>query len=152
MQKGDAILIKKSKDEIFSKLIIDEINEEKDNNEIVLICKKEENQNKNENNDDKEKEKESENINNKENIEVLNQKINISIKEITKDICFLEYKHIWEDYVNVNKIDTLNFLKIHSLKKFKELFSVNNNENNKNKKKSDNSVISIFNLLCPIEL
>ena len=33
-----------------------------------------------------------------------------------------------------------------------EIFEKNNSENNKNKKKSDNSTISIFNLLCPIEL
>ena len=151
IQKGDAILIKKNNDEIFSKLFIDEIKEEKDNNELVLICKKEENQNKNENNDNEEKE--SNNFNNKENIEVLNQKIIINIKEITRDMCFLEYKHIWEDWVNVNKIDTLDFLKINSLKKFKELFTENNRENkNNSKKKSDNSVICIFNLLCPIDL
>ena len=151
MQKGDTILIKKGKNEIFSKMVIDEIKEEKDKNELVLVCHKEENKSKNENNNNEEK-KESGNINNKENIEVLNQKIIINIKEITKNMCFLEYKHIWEDWVNVNKIDTLNFLKINSLKKFKELFAEYNLEKNNNKEKLDNSVISIFNLLCPIEL
>ena len=48
IQKGDAILIKKSKNEIFSNLIIDDIKEEKDKNELVLICKREEKQPKNE--------------------------------------------------------------------------------------------------------
>ena len=147
IQKGDAILIKKSKNEIFSNLIIDDIKEEKDKNELVLICKREEKQPKNENNNDEENK--SDNLSNKKNIEVLNQKIIIYIKEITKDICYLEYKHIWEDWVNVNKINTLDFLKTNSLKIFKELFEENNSEN---KKKSDNSTISIFNLLCPIEL
>ena len=149
MQKGDVILIKKGKNKIFSKLIIDEIKEEKNKNELVLICNKENNQFNNENNNDEEKESDS--INNKEKMEILNQKIIINIKEITKEMCFLEYKHIWEDWVNVNKIDTLNFLKINSLKKLKELFTENNIEIN-NKKKPDNSVISIFNLLCPIEI
>ena len=147
IQKGDAILIKKSQNEIFSNLIIDDIKEEKDKNELVLICKREEKQPKNENNNDEENK--SDNLSNKKNIEVLNQKIIIYIKEITKDICYLEYKHIWEDWVNVNKINTLDFLKTNSLKIFKEIFEENNSEN---KKKSDNSTISIFNLLCPIEL
>ena len=150
IQKGDAILIKKSQNEIFSNLIIDDIKEEKDKNELVLICKREEKQPKNETNNDGENK--SDNLSNKKNIEVLNQKIIIYIKEITKDICYLEYKHIWEDWVNVNKINTLDFLKTNSLKIFKEIFEENNSENNKNKKKSDNSTISIFNLLCPIEL
>ena len=151
MQKGDAILIKKGKNEFFSKMVIDEIKEEKDVNELVLVCNKEENKSKNENNDDEEK-KETGNINNKENIEVLNQKIIINIREITKNMCFLEYIHIWEDYINANKLNTLDLLKINSLKKIKELFTEDDNLNSKNMKKSDNSNISIFNLLCPIEL
>ena len=150
MQKGDVILIKKSQNEIFSNSVIDDIKEEKDKNELVLICKREEKQTKNENSNNEENK--SDNIKNKESIEVLNQKIVINVKEIEKDMCYLEYKHIWEDWVNINKINTLDFLKTNSLRIFKELFEENNGENNKSEKKSDNSTISIFNLLCPIEL
>ena len=150
IQKGDFILIKKSQNVIFSKLIIDDIKEGKDKNELVLICNKAENQSKKENNNDAENK--LNNINNKNNIEVLNQKIIINIREITKDMCYLEYIHIWEDYVNVNRINTLDLLKINSLKKIKEFFTKNDDANCKNVKKSDISTISIFNLLCPIEL
>ena len=150
IQKGDFILIKTNQNEIFSKLIIDDINEGKDKNELVLICTKAENQSKKENNNDEENK--LDNINNKNDIEVLNQKIIINIREITKNMCFLEYIHIWENYVNVNKLNTLDLLKINSLKKFKELFTEDDNPNSKNMKKSVNSTISIFNLLCPIEL
>ena len=87
-----------------------------------------------------------------ENIEVLNQKIILSVKEITKDICFLEFKHIWKDWVNINKINTLDLLKINSLKIFEQKLMKNNNEQDNKCNKPDNSVISLFNLLCPIEL
>ena len=150
IQKGDFILIKKNENLIFSKLIIDDIIEGKDKNELVLICNKAENQPKKENNNDEENK--LDNINNKNNIQVLNQKIIINIREIEKDMCYLEYIHIWEDYVNVYKLNTLDLLKNNSLKKIKEFFTEDDNPNSKNMKKSDNSTISIFNLLCPIEL
>jgi len=44
IQKGDFIVIKKSPNEIFSKLIIDGISEEKDKNELILVCNKTEKQ------------------------------------------------------------------------------------------------------------
>ena len=150
IQKGDFILIKKNENLIFSKLIIDDIIEGKDKNELVLICNKAENQPKKENNNDEENK--LDNTNNKNNIQVLNQKIIINIREIAKDMCYLEYIHIWEDYVNGYKLNTLDLLKNNSLKKIKEFFTEDDNPNSKNMKKSDNSTISIFNLLCPIEL
>ena len=115
-----------------------------------MICNKAENQPKKENNNDEENK--LDNINNKNNIQVLNQKIIINIREIEKDMCYLEYIHIWEDYVNVYKLNTLDLLKNNSLKKIKEFFTEDDNPNSKNMKKSDSSTISIFNLLCPIEL
>ena len=150
IQKGDFIIIRKSQNEIFSKLIVDEIKEEKDKKEIILVCDKETKQPKQENKINS-GENEEEN-NNKDNIKVLNQKIVLSIKEITKDICYLEYKHIWKDWVNINKINTLDILKTNSLKIFQQLLLKNNNESEKKDIKTDNSVISLFNLLCPIEL
>ena len=150
IQKGDFIVIKKSPNEIFSKLIIDGISEEKDKNELILVCNKTEKQPQMENKINNEENKEK-NIKD-ENIEVLNQKIILSVKEITKDICFLEFKHIWKDWVNINKINTLDLLKINSLKIFEQKLMKNNNEPDNKCNKPDNSVISLFNLLCPIEL
>ena len=143
IQKGDIIVIKKSQNEIFSKLIIDDIKEEKDENKLILVCNKDEKQPQMENRINNEENKEI-NIKN-EGVQVINQKIVLSVKEITKDICFLEYKHIWKDWVNFNKINTLDLLKIKSLKIFEQTLIKNNNE-------PGNSVISLFNLLCPIEL
>mgnify|MGYP007070313316 FL=1 len=89
------------------------------------------------------------NDNGEENLEVLNQKIIFTIKEITKDICYFEFKHIWEDWVNINKINSLDLLKVNSLKIFK---AKEENETNQNKKTDDNSVLNILNLLCPSDL
>ena len=138
MQKGDGIIIIKSenKNKIFSKIIIEDIKEEKDKNEIILkFYNKEQSQEKNDNDE--------------ENLEILNQKIIFTIKEITKDICYFEFKHIWEDWVNINKINSLDLLKVNSLKIFK---AKEENETNPNKKADDNSVLNILNLLCPSDL
>ena len=148
IQKGDCIMIKKNNKGILSELVIDNIIEEKNKNEITFICEK---SNKESKTDEANNKIDNEDEKTNENIEVLNQKIILSIKEITKDICYLEHKHIWKDWVSINKINTLDFLKINSLKIFKQLLTINADKKQK-KDNKNNSVLSLFNLLCPIEL
>ena len=139
MEKGDAIFILKNENEnkIFSKLFIQEIKEDNDKNEIIFSC-------------DKSEESKSENENKKENLKVLNQKIILSIQEITKEICYFEFKHLWQDWVDVNKVNSLDLLKVNSLKILKQILTNDENANKKNNK--DNSLLIIFNLLCPTEI
>ena len=141
IQKGDSIIIKKNNNELFCKLEIEDIKEEKDIKEISFNCMKSENQSQNENKYEK---------NNNKNIEVLNQKIILCIKEITKDICYFEYKHIWNDWIDINKIDSFDFLKTNSLKIFKQLLIQDNDETKKGIS-DDNSIPRLFNLICPTE-
>ena len=139
MEKGDAIFILKNENEnkIFSKLFIQEIKEDNDKNEIIFSC-------------DKSEESKNENENKKENLKVLNQKIILSIQEITKEICYFEFKHLWQDWVDVNKVNSLDLLKVNSLKILKQILTNDENANKKNNK--DNSLLIIFNLLCPTEI
>ena len=139
---------KKNNKGILSELVIDNIIEEKNKNEITFICEK---SNKESKTDEANNKIDNEDEKTNENIEVLNQKIILSIKEITKDICYLEHKHIWKDWVSINKINTLDFLKINSLKIFKQLLTINADKKQK-KDNKNNSALSLFNLLCPIEL
>ena len=141
MKKGDAIFILKNEKEnnIFSKIFVQEINEEDDKNEIIFSCDKSE-----------DSEKENENENTKENLKVLNQKIILSLKEITKDICYFEFTHLWQGWVDVNKINSLDLLKVKSLKIFKQFLT--QDENKVKKDENDNSILIIFNLLCPTEI
>ena len=74
---------KKNNKEILSKLVIDNIIEEKNKNEITFICEK---SNKESKTDEANNKIDNEDEKTNENIEVLNQKIILSIKEITKDI------------------------------------------------------------------
>ena len=141
MKKGDAIFILKNENEnkIFSKLFVQEIKEDNEKSEIIFSCDKSE-----------ESKKETENENKKVDLKVLNQKIILSIQKITKDICYFEFKHLWQDWVDVNKINSLDLLKVNSLKIFKQFLTNDENENKKNN--NDNSILIIFNLLCPTEI
>ena len=141
MEKGDEIFILKTENEnkIFSKLLVEEIKEDNDKSEIIFSCDKSE-----------EFKNENENENKKENLKVLNQKIILSIQEITKDICFFEFKHLWQDWVDINKINSLDLLKVNSLKILKQSLTNDGNENVK--RNNDNSILIIFNLLCPTEI
>jgi hypothetical protein len=69
IQKGDAIIIKNNNNEILSKLVVDEIKEEKNINEIIFVCNKPEKQEKCESKDNDKKC----NVND-EDTEILNQK------------------------------------------------------------------------------
>ena len=140
LQKGDTIIIKKKENEIFAELIITDIKKEKDINEIIIICNKPENKSKGENSN-----------NDNEIIEIINQKIVLSVRKIIEDMCFFEYKHIWNNPVNIDREKTLDFLKNKSISILKEnIEKANINKNEKNENNDDNSLINIFNLLCPM--
>ena len=169
IKKGDYIIIKRKNNEIFAKLLIEDIKKEKEKNEIILNCEEPHTDKKKEINDTTEKKDK----NNKENI-IIKQKIYLSIKEIQKNMSFCEFKHIWYELISDQKIKFLNFLKNNSLILFKkqieesyekisknkqETNDENNNKlkNNKSKvlKKDDNKnefeIINFFNLLCPVK-
>ncbi len=140
LQKGDTIIIKKKENEIFAELIITDIKKEKDINEIIIICNKPENKSKGENSN-----------NDNEIIEIINQKIVLSVRKIIEDMCFFEYKHIWNNPVNIDREKTLDFLKNKSISILKEnIEKANINKNEKNENNDDNSLINIFHLLCPM--
>ena len=163
LEKGDAIIIKRKKNKTFAKLIIEEINETKEKNDIIFKCEK---PNENENKNEKNIISENKENNNQKNVEIIEQKIYLSIKEIKKNLSFCEFKHTWNAPISDKKITILNFLKNHSLISFKSKIEENkdfyfkNKLTSKNKNKevtkednnnNDNSIIiNFFNLFCPI--
>ena len=144
IQKGDAIIIKNNNNEILSKLEVDEIKEEKNINEIIFVCNKPEKQEKCESKDNDKKCNGDD-----EDTEILNQKIILSIRDIIKDTCYIEYKHIWQDWVTIGRINNLELFKIKSLNNLQTLLMKSMNEKEINEEDKDTSVISLFNLLCP---
>ena len=58
--------------------------------------------------------------NDNEIIEIINQKIVLSVRKIIEDMCFFEYKHIWNNPVNIDREKTLDFLKNKSISILKE--------------------------------
>ena len=157
VKKGDSIMVKRNKNNIIAKLNIDDIKIEDDKNEIIFLCEKCINDKNNENIT-------SGNNKEKNNIEIINQKISLSIKEISKNLCFCEFKHTWKEQISYEKIKILNFLKNNSLNILKKEINlkanlssndnnskINEKELNTNENKSENKIINIFNLLCPVK-
>ena len=156
LKKGDYILIKRNKNKIFAKITVDDIKKEVHKNEIICSCDKYKDEDINSNGNN--------NINNnkdndiKDNIEIIKQKISLSFEEITKNMTYCEFKHIWNDQISDEKIKILNFLKNNSLILFKKkLQNEDNNNCKKNKelnneeKKEENNILNLFNLLCPVK-
>ena len=149
IKKGDSIIIKNNKNIIFAKLIVEEIKNEEKKSEVICCCDKcDEDNNIKENkiSDD-----------DKNDIEVVNQKISLSVREMANNLCFLEFKHIWNDNISDEKIKILNLLKNNSLILFKKDLenkfkkSKNKESNNNDKKEENVHEINLFNLLCPVK-
>ena len=149
IKKGDSIIIKNNKNKIFAKIIIEDIKNEENKNEVICSCDKD-----NEDNNIKENKILDDD---KNDIEVVNQKISFCLREIANNLCFCEFKHIWNDNISDEKIKILNVLKNNSLILFKKdleyKFKKNKNkESNNNDKKEENiHEINLFNLLCPVK-
>ena len=111
---------------------------------IIFVCNKPEEQEKCESKDN-----DGECNGDDEDTEILNQKIILSIREIMKDTCYLEYKHIWQDWVTIGRINNLELLKIKSLNNLQALLMKSMDEKKINEEDNDTSVICLFNLLCP---
>ena len=170
IKKGDIIIIKGKKNKIFVKLIIDDIIIEKDKNEIIFSC-----DNNNENNTNEENNIEKNNEKDNIKVEIIKQKISLSIKEISRNVCFCEFKHTWNEPISDEKIKILNFLKNNSLILIKKILDETNDKNirkkqnininkdnntlknnkelNKDDNKNTNDIPSInfFSLLCPVK-
>ena len=156
IKKGDCIIIKRNENNIIAKLNIDDIKIEDDKNEIIFLCEKCINDKNNENIT-------SDNSKEKNNIEIINQEISLSLREISKNLCFCEFKHTWKDPISDEKIKILNFLKNNSLNIMKKEINlktnlsshdnskINEKDLNINENKSENKIINIFNLLCPVK-
>jgi hypothetical protein len=150
IKKGDSIIIKNNKNKIFAKIIIEEIKNEENKNEVICCCDKY--------NDDNNNITENKILDDDKNdIEVVNQKISFCLREIANNLCFCEFKHVWNDNISDEKIKILNVLKNNSLILFKKdleyKFKKNKNkESNNNDKKEENiHEINLFNLLCPVK-
>ena len=155
INKGDCVMVKNNKNKMFAKIIIEDIKIEEDKNEVICICNKcDDNNNNSIKENSKNTQKESDG---KNDIEVINQKIIFSLKEITNNLCFCEFKHIWTDNIRDEKVKILSFLKNNSLILFKKDLENNlkkskNKESSNNEKKEENiHVINLFNLLCPVK-
>jgi len=156
IKMGDYLLIKSKKNKIFAKIIIEDIKNEENKKEVICSCDKyiDENNNTEEEN----KKLDEKGTDDKNDIEVAKQKIIFSLKEITKNLCFCEFKHIWNDNIRDEKVKILNFLKNNSLILFKtdlenKLKKSKNNESSKNNEEIDENAheINLFNLLCPVK-
>ena len=150
IKKGDSIIIKNNKNKIFAKIIIEEIKNEENKNEVICCCDKY--------NDDNNNITENKILDDDKNdIEVVNQKISFCLREIANNLCFCEFKHIWNDNISDEKIKILNFLKNNSLILFKKDLenkfkkSKNKESNNNDKKEENIHEINLFNLLCPVK-
>ena len=144
---GDSILIKKSKDNILGKLFIEDIKNENDKTEIIISFENLNNDETNEENKEQRKEK--------ERIEIINQKISLTFRQISKNLSFFEFKHIWHIHLSEEKIRYLNILKNASLMQFEREFECKNNDNLKNKtnkeRKKAKERLNFFNLVCPLK-
>ena len=144
---GDSILIKKSKNKILGKLFIEDLKNEKDKTEIIIAFENLNNDKNNEGSNEKNKDN--------KNIEIINQRISLSFRAISKNLCFFEFKHIWHYNLSDEKVKNLNILKNASLMLFEKEFELQNNENLKNKKikerKKSIDRLNFFNLLCPLK-
>ena len=149
IKKGDSIIIKNNKNKIFAKIIIEEIKNEANKNEVICCCDKD-----NEDNNIKENKILDDD---KNDIEVVKQKISFRLREIANNLCFCEFKHVWNDNISDEKIKILNVLKNNSLILFKKDLenkfkkSKNKESNNNDKKEENIHEINLFNLLCPVK-
>lgn len=150
---GDIILIKTNKNKIIGKITIDNIKTDKNENELIISY----NNNINDTNDDKNNKTEKTNNGNKNKIvDIINQKIILILREINQNYCFCEFKHVWEEKVNDDKINILNLLKNNTLILFKKDLELKNNVGDEKKQNNDekiieNQTINIFKLICPIK-
>ena len=161
IKKGDYIIIKNNKNKkIFAKIVIEDVKNKENENEVICDCKKYNGDDDEDDDDDDDNNNSKENIlmdDDKNEIEIVNQKMSFCLKEVTKNLCFCEFKHIWNDNIKDEKIRILNFLKNNSLILFKKDLenkfkkSKNKESNNKDKKEENNHEINLFNLLCPVK-
>ena len=166
VKDGDAIIIKRNKNIIFARIIIEKISIEEDINIISFKCEncindKIENINNEENNNVKDE---------KNNINIINQTISLSFKTISNSICFCEFIHTWKELIGDEKVKILDLLKNNSLILLKKEIEYNSNNLNNNQSINDknskelnkdesstdndndkNKVINLFNLLCPVK-
>ena len=167
IQKGDIIIVKRKKNTIFAKLLVEDIKIEKEKNEIIISCEDSDDDTKREDDNNSEN-----NNSSKTRVSIIKQKIYFSIKKIKKNICFCEFKHLWREQISDQKIIFLNYLKNKSLMLFKRKIEdsndkilkiqqdINNDKNYLKKNKNielnkddnnDNEKINFFYLLCPVK-
>ena len=143
IKKGDVILIQKNNNNILAKIIVEDIKEDKNCNEIIFNCNNYLYLNESKKSTSKEGKEETS--------EIIQQKISLSFTDITKNISFCEFKHVWNQKISEQKIYVLNFLKNKSLNKYKKDIEQENNDNKNSSSSQKNNFANIFNLLCPIK-